>query len=275
MSLFTILGATGTIGSRLVADLRIAGQEVFAPARRDSSLYRRRLGHVIYAIGITADFRTKPLETIEAHVCVLRNLLQHADFESLTYLSSTRVYGTGQSGREDAVLGVDPNNPSDLYNLSKLTGESLCLHCGRANVRAVRLSNVVGGDDAGSENFVPALMREAKTGYILLKTALESAKDYIHIDDVIAMLPRVATSGRRRLYNLGAGRKISHREWTYWLAAQTGCRIDVMPNAPIVDFPAIDITRLREEFGFRPRDVLRTLFGGIEADIKPTEYRKK
>lgn len=275
MTHFTILGATGTIGGRLVADLRIAGHDVHAPARGEN-VYGRRLGHVIYAIGITADFRTKPLETIEAHVSVLRDLIAHADFESLTYLSSTRVYGTGQSGREDALLSVDPNNPSDLYNLSKLTGESLCLHCGRANVRAVRLSNVVGGDDSGSENFIPALMREAKTGYILLKTALESAKDYIHIDDVIAMLPRIATSGRRRLYNLGAGRKISHREWAYRLAAHFNCRVDVMPNAPIVDFPNIDITRIREEFGFQPRDVLRALLGGIDADqIKPTEYKQK
>ncbi|MCA0399615.1 MAG: SDR family oxidoreductase [Proteobacteria bacterium] len=267
MSHFTILGATGTIGQRLVSHLRALGHDVSAPARGDRTIWDRPLGHAIYTIGITADFRTKPLDTVEAHVCLLREMLARADFSSLTYLSSTRVYGSSQVGREDAALSVDPNSASDLYNLSKLMGESLCLHGGRAQVRAVRLSNVIGGDDAESENFLPSLLREAKSGGILLRSALTSAKDYIHIDDVVAMLPRIAESGRYRLYNLASGQKISHREWTYWISARTGCSVAVMPNAPVLDFPVIDITRLREEFAFAPRDVLRSVFGTLKTDI--------
>ncbi len=272
MSAFTVLGATGTIGSRLVTQLRAEGHEVFTPARGDAGIFTRPLGHVIYAIGITADFRSKPFETVDAHICVLRDILAHGHFLSLTYLSSTRVYGNGTAGHEDAALRVDPNNPSDLYNLSKLMGESLCMHSGRSNARAVRISNVIGGEDAGSENFVPTLMREAERGTIMLRTALESAKDYIHIDDVIAMLPRIAATGRQRLYNLASGRKISHREWTYWLSARTGCTVEVIPNAPRIDFPAIDIGRLAKEFGFVPRDVLKAVFGGIHTDFSLNDH---
>lgn len=272
MSEFTILGATGTIGSRLVAHLRAQGRTVFAPARGEAAIFARPLGHVIYAIGITADFRTKPLETVEAHVSVLRDVLARSHFSSLTYLSSTRIYDLGSTGREDATLRVDPNNPSDLYNLSKLMGESLCIHAGRPHVRAVRISNVIGGEDSGSENFVPTLMREAARGKIFLRSAPESAKDYIHIDDVIAMLPKIAAGGRHRLYNLASGRKISHREWTYWLSARTDCKVEVLLNAPRIDFPAIDISRLTQEFAFSPRDVLKAVFGGVHTDFPHSDF---
>ncbi len=272
MSLFTVLGATGTIGSRLVTHLTAEGHEVFAPPRGDDAIFKRPLGHAIYAIGITADFRSKPFETVQAHICVLRDILERGHFLSLTYLSSTRVYGNGTAGHEDAALRVDPNSASDLYNLSKLMGESLCIHSGRSNARAVRLSNVVGAEDAGSENFVPALMREAENGKVVLRTALESTKDYIHIDDVIALLPRIAVTGRQRLYNLASGRKISHREWTYRLSARTGCTVEVAPNAPRIDFPAIDISRITEEFAFAPRDVLKAVFGGINTDFSLSQH---
>lgn len=273
---FTVLGATGTIGGRLVADLRARGHAVFTPPRGEN-LSGVPLGHAIYAIGITADFRTKPLETIDAHVCVLRDLLARAEFESLTYLSSTRIYGglpVNAPAREDMRLTVDPNSASDLYNLSKLMGESLCLHGGRKNVRAVRLSNVIGAEEPDSDNFVPSLVREARTGVVILRQAIESAKDYIHIDDVTAMLPEIAMEGRHRLYNLASGRNISHREWTYRLSVRTGCRIEVAPDAPRVDFPPIDISRLVQEFRFEPRDVLTSVFGGMPTEIKPTDPDK-
>jgi nucleoside-diphosphate-sugar epimerase len=273
MTMFTILGASGTIGRRLVSRLAAAGHEVYAPTRGDPGIHARPLGHAIYAIGMTADFRTRPLETVEAHVCVLRELIARAEFESLTYLSSTRVYGglpADSRVDEDSALLVNPNAASDLYDLSKLMGESLCLHAGRGTIRAVRLSNVIGADDPDSQNFLPSLIREARTGTVTLRTAPDSAKDYVHIEDVLALLPEIATEGRHRLYNLASGRKISHREWTYWLAAKTGCRIEVMPNAPRVEFPAIDIGRVRQEFRFAPRDVLKSVFGGINTDSRLT-----
>lgn len=271
MTAFTILGASGTIGRRLYAHLDAGGHQVYGPTRGDPGIFARPLGHVIYAIGITADFRTRPLDTVEAHVCLLRELIARADFSSLTYLSSTRVYGglpTDALATEAAALSVNPNAASDLYDLSKLMGESLCLHGGRPNMRAVRLSNVIGADEPDSANFVPSLVREARTGAIILRTALDSAKDYIHIDDVVRLLPEIAVEGREPIYNLATGRKISHREWTYWLSAKTGCRVEVAPDAPRVDFPAIDITRITRDFRFEPRDVIKAVFGGVRTDAR-------
>lgn len=107
---------------------------------------------------------------------------------------------------------MQPQDPSDLYNLSKLMGESLCLTGGRTGVRVARLSNVVGGEDRDSGNFVPSLVREARGGHIVLQTAPDSVKDYIHIDDVAELLPRIATQGRERLYNVASGLQTRHAQ---------------------------------------------------------------
>ncbi|QBK06329.1 NAD-dependent epimerase/dehydratase family protein [Hylemonella gracilis] len=235
------------------------GEAVHAPVRGDASLYQRPLGHVIYAIGLTADFRQRPYDTVQAHVSLLAEVLQRTDFESLLYLSSTRVYGRASHGREDAPLPMLAQDPSDLYNLSKLMGESLCLHGGRSGVRVVRLSNVVGGDDEDSANFVPSLLREARAGRIVLQTALDSAKDYIHIDDVAELLPRIAAQGRERLYNVASGVQTLHKQWVQQLTMQTGCAVEVMPNAPTTHFAPIDTQRIRTEFGYRPRSALSVL----------------
>jgi nucleoside-diphosphate-sugar epimerase len=256
---WTVLGASGVIGRRLVAHLRGRGEAVQAPARDDASLYQRPLGHVIYAIGLTADFRQRPYDTVQAHVSLLAEVLQRADFESLLYLSSTRVYGRAAHGREDALLPMLAQDPSDLYNLSKLMGESLCLHGGRDRVRVARLSNVVGGDDEDSANFVPSLLREARAGRVVLQTAMDSSKDYIHIDDVVELLPRIAAQGRERLYNVASGMQTAHAQWVRQLAAQTGCAVEVLPDAPTIHFAPIDTQRIRSEFGYQPRSALSVL----------------
>jgi len=272
--IFTVLGAGGFIGSHLVADLERQGHTVFAPARRDPVPFDRPLGHVIYCIGLTADFRTRPFDTVRAHVTVLADLLEKADFTSLLYLSSTRVYARSPAAREDAPLCADPNDPSDLYNLSKLAGESLCLSCGRREVRVARLSNVVGHDPA-SENFLSALIRAALGGSVALQSAPESEKDYVLLEDVVGILPRIAAGGRERVYNVAGGRNLRHGDIAARLAEITGCGVAAPPGLPRQGFPQIDIGRLREEFGFAPASVLDSLPGivaGYRAAMQPPNH---
>nr|WP_295784522.1 NAD(P)-dependent oxidoreductase [Rhodoferax sp.] len=259
MTRFTIFGASGSIGSRLVTTLKASGHDVLAPARGDPAVLTQVLGHVIYAIGVTADFRSRALDTVEAHVCALVPLLRSAQFDSFLYLSSTRVYGGQQLGAEDVALALNPHDPSDLYNLSKLMGESMCLTSGRSGVRVARLSNVVGADDPDSSNFLPSLLRDACAGHIALRTDLASAKDYIHIDDVLHLLPRIATHGQRSMYNVASGQQVTHRQWVEHLVATTGCTVDILANAPVTHFAPVDVTRIRGEFGFEPRPVLSTI----------------
>jgi nucleoside-diphosphate-sugar epimerase len=241
----------------LVAHLRDQGHTVWTPARGDVEVFTRPLGHVMYCVGLTADFRTRPFDTVDAHVGLLGQVLQRAQFDSLLYLSSTRVYMGAASTDEDAPLAVVPGDPSYLYNLTKLTGESLCHASGRAGVRVARLSNVVGpGMDAASGNLVVDLLRQAQGGHIVLRSDPQSAKDYLHVDDLLDWLPRIALVGRAATYNVASGRQTIHAQWLAWLQARTGCTVEVAGQAPLQAFPPINVQRLQGEWGVAPRAVL-------------------
>lgn len=249
--MFTILGKSGFIGSHLIAYLREQGAECFTPDRHCNIIFDRHLGHIFYCIGVTADFRSRPFDTARAHVCVLTDILEKARFDSLTYFSSTRVYAKSNHAKETSPTIVDSADPSDLYNLSKLMAESLCLSCGRKNVRVLRLSNVYGGDFT-HDNYLFSLIRDAvDTGYVSIETSEHSEKDYVSLNCVIDVLPKIALAGQHRLYNLASGVNVSNGKILAWLAELTGCRTNVAVNAPTIRFPHIDIFRLKQEFGFQ------------------------
>jgi nucleoside-diphosphate-sugar epimerase len=249
---FTVLGASGFVGSHLARHLRARGHEVFAPARGTALPEARRLGHVIYAVGLTGDFRRRPFDTMEAHVGVLAETLRSIQFDSFLYLSSTRLYGGARHGGEDAVFQVDPATPGDLYNLSKLAGEALCHACERPRVRVARLSNVyapaIREDTDAAAGFLPSVIADALRGELSLATDLGSSKDYIRVDDVCRALERIALSGTQRCYNVAAGRNTTNREIADSLRGITGCRVIVEPGAPLTVFPKVDTSRLAARF---------------------------
>jgi nucleoside-diphosphate-sugar epimerase len=256
---FTIFGASGFVGSHLVCHLRSLGYEVSAVSRRNFPQSPTDLGHCIYAIGLTADFRARPFDTIEAHVSIAAKLLRDYEFQSFLYLSSTRVYAKSAEAHEEAVLSAQPSDPSDLYNLSKLTGESICLTSSRKNVRIARLSNVIGPGEAVSDTFVGELCREARSGQIELRSDPRSSKDYIWIGDVTDLLIRIATEGRYSIYNVASGVELTHQAWVSGLSAITGCSVAVAENAPVIRFPPIATSRIVDEFGYVPSPVLSLL----------------
>ncbi|HVR48723.1 MAG TPA: NAD(P)-dependent oxidoreductase [Pseudorhodoferax sp.] len=248
----TVLGAGGFIGAQLVRHLRAAGVDCQAPPRHDTGWLRRPLGHVVYAIGLTADFRARPLDTVEAHVCLLRRLLAEGDFESLTYLSSTRVYSGASATHEAARLVVDPNAPGDLYNLSKLMGESLCLHGGRACTRVARLSNIV-GLRPDPDIFIDQLLAEGcRSGRVQLRTALASYKDYLWIDDAVALLARMAVSDQTGIFNVASGEAVSNARIAEAIERGMGFAVTAAPDAPAWDFMPIAMARTRQAFPFTP-----------------------
>lgn len=249
----TVLGGGGFIGSHLVRYLQQQGRICHAPSKGDDAIFARPLGHVIYAIGLTADFRSRPFDTVEAHVCFLRRLLQDGNFESLTYLSSTRVYAGITNTAETATLKVNPNEPGDLYNLSKLMGEALCLHGGRPNVKVARLSNIV-GLRPDPDIFIEQLLEEGcRTGKVGFRTALKSKKDYLYIDDAVTLIDRIANSPHAGIFNVASGEGVANSEIATALQSIMGFDISVNPDAPAWDFTEIDISKVKRLFGFSPQ----------------------
>ena len=256
---FTVLGGEGFIGGRLKLRLAERGFEVRTPARAELPDLRGELGHVIYAIGVTADFRSRPWDTIEAHVSLPSRLLQGIRCRSFLYLSSTRVYAHALSTREEAGLPVNPSDPDELYNLSKLAGEAICLAQSAHTVRVARLSNVY-GYEANSQNFLPSLIREAlETGRIALRSAAGSAKDYVSVDAAADLLIDIALGGKHRLYNVASGVNTRAGDIAEAIGRATGATVEILPGAPEVSFAPIDVARLNAEFRHRPSPLLADL----------------
>ena len=264
---YTVLGATGFIGSHVAALARSLGHEVVCPGR-DDNLDGQHLGHAIYSIGITADFRRRPHDTVTAHVTKFQEVLTRTSFDSLVYLSSTRVYArcanseegsdTWPGISEETAIPVLPTDFSDLYNLSKLMGESIAL-ASSARVKVARLSNVIGAD-FDSDNFILSVIRDCiRKGHVELKTSLDSAKDYVSVDDVAALLLQLGPAGNHSVYNVASGVNTTHGEITRELTQLTGATVSVADASPTITFPRIDISRATNELNFTPQRLERLL----------------
>ncbi|MCH8618788.1 SDR family oxidoreductase [Undibacterium sp. TS12] len=266
----TLIGGKGFIGRHLHTYLQSAGWTSHVPEKDDVRLTTEHLGHVFYCAGLTADFRQRPYATVDAHVSLLAKILQHGQFDTLTYLSSTRVYAGASDTDEAAVLSVQAHAAGDLYNLSKLMGESLCLHGGR-NTRVVRLSNVF-GMDMPEQNFLSEVLSDAaKCGQVVFRSAPESQKDYVSIADVVRFLPLIATKGEIGIYNLARGSNTTHASLALQLE-QMGVRCEFENGAPNLSFPPIRTNKLEAQFGpaeFELTNELQALFNHYKKHHEP------
>jgi nucleoside-diphosphate-sugar epimerase len=160
---------------------------------------------------------------------------------------------------EDSELRVAPLRAEDLYNMSKLMGESLALHSKRAGVRIARLSNVIGDEGMPAENFLPDIVAQALRGKVSLRSSPASEKDYIDIQDVVELLPAIALHGQRSIYNVASGRNLAHRDWIGALRQTLEFELSADSNLPLTGFPPISIRRLAQEFGAPARSPLDRL----------------
>jgi nucleoside-diphosphate-sugar epimerase len=99
----------------------------------------------------------------------------------------------------------------------------------------------------------------AIAGKIMLKGNLRSEKDYVALPDVIAIIPRILLDGKEDIYNIAFGANASHAAITRELRRLTGCDLVAAADGAEVSFPVIAIDRVREEFGWRPRELLADL----------------
>lgn len=247
----TVLGASGWIGSALVKDLQRRRRPVRAIVRsqlEDWLSDDMPPGPVVFSIGLTADFREQPHATVDAHVSLLSRVLQKPGLNQFLFLSSTRVYARSESTYEDDPIPCLSSDPSDLYNLSKLMGESLVLQYQRSGFRVVRLSNVVGPLQPVS-TFIGSILRDARSkGVVTIRQPPNSVKDYVALEDVVRLLPLLAESAQKRLYNLGSGRQTSHNQIASWLQKQ-GVEVKFsMSENSLLSFPALQMQSLEAEF---------------------------
>jgi len=263
-SRFTVLGAGGFIGKRLVDHLQRKGHEVSAVSRSDSLEYGRAGGHVIFCIGLTEDYWKRPLDTAEAHVCALIPVLRRGSFESLVYLSSTRLYdGLKGTLDETSDLRVNPQNPRHVYDLSKAVGEALVHQAGLAG-KVARLANVY-DDRLDREDFLcRTIQRALRTNAFEVDAAPEGGRDYVHIEDVCTAVEAIALKGRHSTYNVATGKIFTNQQLAELCERLLKCRMTfagALANRP----PKINVRRLHDELGLHPLDASCRLPGILAA----------
>ena len=267
----TLIGGHGFIGRRLRARLEREGWACRVPLRDDPQLWQRDLGHVFYCAGLTADYAQRPFDTVEAHTSLLNRVLRDARYDSLVYLSSTRLYdgldesaGAGDA-TEDRPLHLSPDNPRHLYDLSKALGESLCRVAGQGRARVARLACVWSeGDDA--EGFLPELLRRVRASRrapgatarprVSVDSSSHFARDYVHIDDVLDALLALATANGFAIYNVAGGCNVGNAALFECIGAAGDCEVVASHERAAPAAPRISIQRMTDAFGWRPADTL-------------------
>ncbi|MCM2678952.1 NAD-dependent epimerase/dehydratase family protein [Echinimonas agarilytica] len=273
--MFTIFGSTGYIGSELVKHLCSLNVPVQAIARGDSSWKSRSLGHVIYAVGLTAGFREHPEKSLEAHAGLLSEILCHQRFDSLTYLSSTRLYGlqSERAAKEDDAISIRPSL-SGVYDSSKLLGESLCLAQSLPTVRVARLSNVFGVGQP-SNVFLPQVLSSLReSGQVEIGEAPDSSKDYISIDDVVKMLVSISQRGQHRIYNVASGHNVTHLEIAHAVEKFIPNSVKFAAQGQTRKLASIDIARIHDEFNVTPKLLLPSIEALLKSDGFANTMRK-
>jgi nucleoside-diphosphate-sugar epimerase len=252
--MITVLGADGFLGSHVVRWLRTLGREVRPLGRKDDVLATRH-GLVIDCVGVTVDFRARPLDTVEAHVARLLPILREASFSRFVYLSSTRLYHAADAATEETPLRFSPLVPGDLYDLSKALGEATVL-ASRRDVKIVRLSNVYGRGMSEATS-LGHMLEGARRGLIVVGEDGRSEKDYLSVTTAVEKIVQIAERGRQQIYNVASGVNVTHRAIAERLAHLCGAEIQLAGE--LRRFPRIDVSRIADELGHRPDDVVADL----------------
>ena len=260
----TVIGGEGTIGRHLVAHLRAHGWRCQVATRATGVNLEAPLGSVFYAAGMTRDYAADPHATLEAHVGLLGRVLQQGRFDSLVYLSSTRLYDSlpGCPGNEDAHLALNPANPRHLFDLSKAMGESLCRHASEGRARVARLSCVVGGTGQ-AHGFVGELLergRQSPPGAVLnVDTTLYAMRDYVLMGDLLRALVLIATQGKQPVYNVASGENLSNERLLQAISDFSGRSVRATRTQRLPMPATVSVERMAQEFGWRAQPLLHAL----------------
>lgn len=255
----TIIGGKGFVGAALARYLSSRGWTCQVPPRdMPWPQAGRNLGHVFYCAGLTGDYLARAADTVEAHVSLLSRVLQSEPWDSLVYLSSTRLYdglAAGVLAEETTRLPVAPQVPRHLFDLTKLTGESLCHAMGQGRARVARLASVY-DSPADPNGFLPALLRrvaQAAPGETLaVDSTPQAERDYVHLPDVLRALVDIALHGKQTVYNVGSGENVSNARLGEMVERWSGRKLAFHATQAASGSAVVDVQRLQQDFGWRP-----------------------
>ena len=244
---------------------------------------------IIHAAGIASPtyYRAHPIETMDANITGLRNLLDYArerlstgrDFTGFLFFSSSEIYGDPAADAiptPETYRGyVSCTGPRACYDESKRYGETLCVNFAQQHgvrVRMVRPFNNYGpGMKITDGRVIADLCRDVLAGRdLVLLSDGSPSRTFCYVSDAVTGYYLALLRGRRgEPYNVG----IDHPEISMLELAETtvrlskelfGTHLAVTHRASaerdyLVDNPnrrCPDISKAREDLGYVPKVTL-------------------
>ena len=188
----------------------------------------------------------------------------------LVYASSSSIYGESEElpTREDA-----PPRPLSPYGVTKLAGEQLCrvYHVNHdVDAVALRFFTVYGPRQRPDMAFRRFCEAAARGSRIELYGDGRQSRDFTFVDDVVAAIRAAGDveGAGGRAYNIGGGSPVSVNAALEELASIAGRPLDVRRagrESGDVLHTAADVSRARDELGFRPAT---SLAEGLQAEYE-------
>jgi len=258
---YTVIGGKGFIGGEIVNLLKENGENVNVPVRDCETLFSTDLGIVIFAAG-NGDCVQRPFDVFNSNTRLLADILDRAEFTQLIYISSTRVYMAQESSSEDSNVTICNNDKRRLFNLTKLLAEELCLRSEK-NTVIVRPSNVY-GTAINSKLFLPSITRDAVNKKIVnMYVSPSYSKDYVSVKDVADIIYKISLGCRQKIYNIASGINTSAQEIADLLQLYSHCNIVWHSDYMDDYFPITDISIIKDEFGFTPKNLSEDIYSMI------------
>ena len=251
MAIFTIFGHTGFIGRHLKNKLK--KHKLILP-RRNQFKINKFLGNIIYCIG-SDNWMKDYYNSYKANLGYVPEIIHNNNYNSFTFLSTTRIYKKTTNTSENTSLKINPNDKDDYYNLKKICAESLLLIQNK-KVNIIRLSNIY-GDNFNSPLVLPRLIKDAVNNKkIFLTINKNSSKDFLNINDAIQMIYKIASKCKGGIYNVASGKMYKLITIANEIQKITGCKIILKNQNVFVNEPKININKIKKDFKFRTKSNL-------------------
>lgn len=289
-----VTGATGFIGSHLVAGLVHQGATVYVLQRASSNLTRLQLHGVLGDVQTVQADMIDPVSIQEALRAVRPNLVYHlatygvrAHEQDLSTATSVNILGAANlvdachqaevgrlvwlgSGfeyalRPDPIDESVPMEPVSLYGATKVAAGQLADYYRRMkglDIVTVRLFSAFGPMEHPSR-FIPLVITRGLSGEPVSLTAGTQERDYLYVDDVVTGLIRAGESqaAHKATFNLGSGEPASIRQIAETIADLLPAPVELsfgemVRNRPEPSRMVADPTRLRG-LGWKPVFSLR------------------
>ena len=116
------------------------------------------------------------------------------------------------------------------------------------------------GRNKNKESFLRKMINDAKEKNLKVLINKVSAKDYIYIDDVLLGIFKILKYGKKRIYNLASGKKVSINKITKKLKKKFHGHIKYKNQNSFENYPTISIERIQKELKFKlTKNILKYL----------------